>query len=60
MKVTYMWGYEVFGKMLMEGVQTSHNLGHSDQYEPHHESVEVSTSTGENYTIIFFSRVIDV
>lgn len=44
--------YEGLGKMLKEGVRDSHNSGHSDLYERHHEPVEVSISTGEKYVII--------
>ena len=47
--------YEGLGKMLMEGVQASHNSAHSDQYGPYHEPLEVSISTGENGVIIYFS-----
>ena len=51
---------EGLGKMLVEGVQASHNSVHSDQYEPFHEPAEVSISTGENGVIIFIFSVIHV
>jgi hypothetical protein len=59
LKVTYMWVMKDW-VVLIEGVQASHNSTHSDQYEPYHEPVEVSISTGENYVIIFIFRVIQV
>jgi len=52
--------YEGLGKMLMEGVQASHNSAHSDQYEPYHERLEVSISTVENGVIIYTFIVIRV